>query len=118
MSQVITLRPSQSIRAGIVGAIVGATVALGGVLAVANLWPMAATSDGRDGSALVESIDVQQALREHLAREYSSTGSSVSGFEFQQALQQHLAREYAARVAAPGIDVQEALREHLAREYR
>jgi hypothetical protein len=101
-----------SIRAGLVGAILGATLSLGSVFAIASML-----SEGQGSSQVAVTsgapLDVSAALQQHLAREY---GLVSDGIDFQAALQQHLAREYG--LVSDGIDFHAWLRDQLIREYR
>jgi hypothetical protein len=105
-----------SVRAGLVGAILGATLSLGSVFAVASML-----SQGQGSSQVAVTsgapLDVSTALQAHLAREYGVTsGASV---DVSAALQAHLTREYgSAGNSSSGFDIQAALREHQQREYR
>jgi hypothetical protein len=108
-----------SVRAGFFGAIIGATFALGIAFALTTMAsPKDGTADIRAVSGPSAVLDVQAALREHLAREYASVSGPSAVLDVQAALREHLAREYAS-VSGPSavLDVQAALREHLAREY-
>lgn len=113
-----TLRRSPALQAGIIGAILGAAVTFGAVLAVASVAPRTeAPPEAVAARPAPQSIDMPRALREHLAREYGTTGSGT-GVDVQEALRQHLAREYGVTGSGSDVEIQQALREHLTREYR
>jgi hypothetical protein len=115
MSQAMTLRRSSSLRAGIVGAALGAAMAFAAVYAVATLSPGTVGDTGARSSAIAP-IRFQEALQAHLSREY---GTPVAlGSDIQAALREHVARENGLPrlTAGLGIDFASGLREHVARE--
>jgi hypothetical protein len=87
-----------SVRAGFFGAIIGATLALSIAFALTAIAPPKdGTADIRAVSGRSAVLDVQAALREHLAREYASVSGPSAVLDVQAALREHLAREYGAR---------------------
>lgn len=116
-----TLSRNPSLRAGLVGAILGATLALGTVFALPGFAPQAdgsrdgAAKGGPAGAAVRGPAGVEAVLREHQAREYGAVSDPVVVPDRQAVLRQHQAREYGS--VSGGIDFQTGLREQLAREY-
>ena len=119
MSQVLTLRRSPALRAGILGAVMGAAVGIGGVVAVLSLTPEASVNDSPARSINAAPVGFQQALQTHLVREYGTAAIAV-GIDTQTALREHVLRENGLTDAPAGlgIDFASGLREHVVRENR
>ena len=86
-----------SVRTGFFGAIIGATLALSIAFVFTAIAPSNdRTADTRAVSGPAAVLDVQAALREHLAREHASVSGPSAVLDVQAALREHLAREYGA----------------------
>ena len=115
----ITLSRQTTLRAGFVGAILGAVATFAIIVALGAFTTQAGgTTDVRAANGPGTVIDVQSALRAHQAREYASADGTSRALDFLAALRAHQAREYGS-AGDPSLDleVSAALRRHHAIEY-
>ena len=108
-------------RAAMLGAVVGAAIALAVAFAGPAIIERISERPGPAVSAVQVPPNFVAALQAHLAREYGSSAvASSTSLDTVSALQQHLALEYGSATVAtsPAIDIGPALQAHLAREYR